>query len=109
LISSLLGTRRHQFWRAGDDFGQMERALRGNLLHERKGEVEDRHSAFSFALWRSMMGMAVKHAVERIAIQWFFQSAAAQKRIDFQRFAFHGFRNRRVVQQSVAMFGSEAR
>jgi len=56
-----------------------------------------------------MVRVAVKDAVERVAIQRLFKSAAAEKRVNLKWLCFDGSFDRGVVEQCVAAFRPQAR
>ena len=86
----------------------MKRAVRGELGHQGERDVMDGDAAFGFAGLTAVMGVAVEHPVERVAIERFFEAAAAEEGIDLERFALDGSGDGGVMQQRVAALGAKA-
>src|SRR5262249_8848705 len=66
-------------------------------LQERFGDVIDRNVIDRSAFRKTAVGVPVKDHVHRVAQQWLFQAAGAEKRKDFTRLAFYRGLDRRVM------------
>ncbi len=53
------------------------------------------------------MGVTMQHQRHRITADWFLEAAGSEERIDFERFAFDRFLDRRVMQQRDNLIGPQ--
>src|SRR6185503_2121694 len=83
----------------------VRRAFRRPSLEQGQRDVVDGDPVGSRAFGRPVVGVAVEHGVDAVAMDRLLQAAGAQERVDFRRLPEHRGADRRVVEQHDALAG----